>query len=95
MQVLKVLTEQSEQRFRRVSELVEGISQKMRTQTLRQMERDGLVVRAFQPAIPPKVEFRLTETDLTLAEAFCGSKTGREEFRTDRTSSAEFDGRAL
>ena len=36
------------------------------------MERDGLVVRTVHPVIPPKVEYRLTDMGLTLAEAFCG-----------------------
>ncbi len=71
MLVLEVLTEHGEQRFTRVGELVGGISQKMLTQTLRHMERDGLVIRTVHPVIPPKVEYRLTDLGLTLAEAFC------------------------
>lgn len=72
MLVLEVLAEHGEQRFSRVGDLVGGISQKMLTQTLRLMERDGLVVRTVHPVIPPKVEYRLTDLGLTLAEAFCG-----------------------
>ena len=72
MLILEVLTEHGEQRFTRLGELVGGISQKMLTQTLRQMERDGLVIRTVHPVIPPKVEYRLTDMGLTLAEAFCG-----------------------
>lgn len=71
MLVLEVLAEHGELRFTRVGELVGGISQKMLTQTLRYMERDGLVVRTVHPVIPPKVEYRLTTLGLTLAEAFC------------------------
>ena len=55
MIVLDVLAENGELRFTRVGELSGGISQKMLTQTLRQMERDGLVVRTIHPVIPPKV----------------------------------------
>ena len=72
MLVLEVLAEHGETRFTRVGELVGNISQKMLTQTLRQMERDGLVVRTVHPVIPPKVEYRLTDLGLSLAEAFCG-----------------------
>ena len=72
MLILEVLAEHGEQRFTRVGELVGGISQKMLTQTLRQMERDGLVLRTVHPVIPPKVEYRLTAMGPTLAEAFCG-----------------------
>lgn len=71
MLVLEVLAEHGELRFTRVGELVGDISQKMLTQTLRYMERDGLVVRTVHPVIPPKVEYRLTDLGLTLAEAFC------------------------
>ena len=58
MLILEVLAEHGETRFTRVGELVGGISQKMLTQTLRQMERDGLVTHRpprhpAQGRIPP------------------------------------------
>jgi DNA-binding HxlR family transcriptional regulator len=79
MLVLEALTEHGEQRFTRLGELVGGISQKVLTQTLRHMERDGLIVRTVHPVIPPKVEYRLTDLGLTLAEAFCGVWTWAEK----------------
>ncbi len=72
MLVLEVLGEHGELRFTRLSELVPGISQKMLTQTLRHMERDGLLVRTVHPVVPPKVEYKLTTLGLTLGAAFCG-----------------------
>jgi DNA-binding HxlR family transcriptional regulator len=72
MLVLEVLTEKGELRFTRLSEFVEGISQKMLTQTLRQMERDGLITRTVHPVVPPKVEYKLTRLGLSLGAAFCG-----------------------
>jgi DNA-binding HxlR family transcriptional regulator len=72
MLVLEVLAEKGELRFTRLSELVEGVSQKMLTQTLRQMERDGLVKRTVHPVVPPKVEYKLTQLGMTLGAAFCG-----------------------
>ena len=72
MILIEVLIEHGELRFTRLGELAGGISQKMLTQTLRQMERDGLVVRTVHPVIPPRVEYRLTELGLSLGEAFCG-----------------------
>jgi len=72
MLVLEVLGEHGELRFTRLGELVGGVSQKMLTKTVRQMERDGLIVRTIHPVIPPRVEYKLTPLGGSLAEAFCG-----------------------
>ena len=72
MLVLEVLEEHGVARFTRLGELVGGISQKMLTKTVRQMERDGLVTRTVHPVIPPRVEYELTELGRSLGEAFCG-----------------------
>ncbi|HEX7678785.1 MAG TPA: helix-turn-helix domain-containing protein [Thermoanaerobaculia bacterium] len=72
MLILEVLAEKGELRFTRLAELVEGISQKMLTQTLRQMERDGLLTRKIYPVVPPKVEYKLTTLGMSLGAAFCG-----------------------
>jgi DNA-binding HxlR family transcriptional regulator len=72
MLILETLADKGELRFSRLSDLVEGISQKMLTQTLRQMERDGLVTRTVHPVVPPKVEYKLTQLGMTLGAAFCG-----------------------
>lgn len=94
MLVLEVLAEHGEMRFTRIGEQVGGISQKMLTQTLRAMERDGLVVRTVHPVIPPKVEYRLTDLGVSLAEAFCGVWTWAET-NIDRIEAARaaFDAR--
>jgi len=78
MIVLEVLEANGELRFTRIGELAGGISQKMLTQTLRQMERDGLVIRTVHPVIPPRVEYRLTDLGHSLSEAFCGVWTWAE-----------------
>ncbi|MCX5494825.1 helix-turn-helix domain-containing protein [Kaistia dalseonensis] len=72
MLALEVLAEHGRQRFTRIGELIGGISQKMLTKTLRQMEADGLVTRTVLPVIPPHVEYELTSLGLSLGEAFCG-----------------------
>jgi DNA-binding HxlR family transcriptional regulator len=72
MLILEALAEKGTVRFSRLAEAIEGISQKMLTQTLRTMERDGLVNRTVYPVVPPKVEYRLTELGLTLGAAICG-----------------------
>ena len=92
MIVLEVLVEHGELRFTRLAELSEGISQKMLTQTLRAMERDGLVIRTVHPVIPPKVEYRLTDLGFSLAEAFCGVWMWAEKnLERIETSRASFD----
>ena len=70
--VLEELEDNGVLRFTELARLVQGISQKMLTQTLRAMERDGLVDRTVHPVIPPKVEYRLTDLGHSLGEAFCG-----------------------
>lgn len=94
MIVLEVLEEHGELRFTRIGQLAGGISQKMLTQTLRAMERDGLVVRTVHPVIPPRVEYRLTDLGHSLSEAFCGVWTWAEA-NLDRIDAARraFDAR--
>ena len=49
-----------------IARRVPGATQKMLTQTLRQMERDGLVTRTVTPTVPPAVDYELTELGLSL-----------------------------
>lgn len=54
------------QRYSAIANRVQGVSQKMLTQTLRALERDGLVTRTVYPEIPPRVEYALTERGRSL-----------------------------
>lgn len=72
MIILEVLSEHGTLRFGQLADLCGGISQKMLTQTLRHMERDGLVTRTVYAVVPPKVEYSRTELGETLGGAFCG-----------------------
>lgn len=56
-------------RFNELRRQIEGISQKMLTQTLRGLERDGLVARAVYPTVPVTVEYQLTPLGRSLGEA--------------------------
>ena len=55
-------------RFNELRHAIGGISQRMLTLTLRNLERDGLVTRTVYPEIPPRVEYELTELGRTLTE---------------------------
>jgi DNA-binding HxlR family transcriptional regulator len=59
-------------RFSALQRKIGKISQKMLTQTLREMEKDGLVERTVHPEVPPRVEYRLTKIGYQLGEAVCG-----------------------
>jgi DNA-binding HxlR family transcriptional regulator len=53
-------------RYSAIATRVQGVSQKMLTQTLRALERDGLVTRTVFPEIPPHVEYELTDAGRSL-----------------------------
>jgi DNA-binding HxlR family transcriptional regulator len=53
-------------RFKDLHRAVPGISQRMLTVTVRNLERDGLVVRTIYPTIPPKVEYALSDRGRSL-----------------------------
>ena len=72
MVLLDVLAEYGTVRFTQLGKLAGGVSQKMLTKTVRQMESDGLVKRTVHPVIPPHVDYALTDLGLSLGEAFCG-----------------------
>jgi len=55
-------------RFTEIGKRVEGISQKMLTQTLRSLVRDGMLDRTAYPVIPPRVEYELTALGRQLVE---------------------------
>jgi DNA-binding HxlR family transcriptional regulator len=48
------------QRYSDLSRRIAGVSQKMLTQTLRNLERDGVIIRSITPAVPVRVSYRLT-----------------------------------
>lgn len=62
------LLEQDTMRFSDLRRQIGGISQKMLTQTLRNLERDGLVTRTVYAEVPPRVEYALTPLGESLTE---------------------------
>jgi DNA-binding HxlR family transcriptional regulator len=65
--VIRVLA-RGTRRFGELQREIGGVSQKMLTQTLRKLERDGIVARTVHPVVPPKVEYALTPLGATLIE---------------------------
>jgi DNA-binding HxlR family transcriptional regulator len=59
-------------RFNALRRRVDGVSEKMLAQTLQALERDGLVRREVQTAIPPRVEYSLTDLGARIAESLRG-----------------------
>lgn len=57
-------------RFGEIRRKIDGISPKVLTQTLRALERDGILVRRIYASVPPKVEYSLTPLGRTLTELF-------------------------
>ncbi len=83
MLVLDALHERGRLRFSEIAIEVHGISQKMLTKTLRQMESDGLLLRTVFPVIPPRVEYELTSLGESLGHAFCGVWIWAEKHRNE------------
>ena len=73
-----ILLESDVKRFSQLRREIEGISQKMLTQTLRGLERDGLVTRKVYATVPPHVEYALTPLGHTLKDMLYAIKTWSE-----------------
>ncbi len=81
-------------RFSELKREIEGISQRMLTLTLRNLERDGLVTRTVFPEVPPRVEYDLTKLGKTLLEPIQGLAEWAAEYRTSIHAAREdFDRR--
>jgi DNA-binding HxlR family transcriptional regulator len=65
-------------RYSELSRLLAGVSQKMLTQTLRSLERDGLLTRTATPTVPVTVSYELTDLGLSLHHTMRGLKTWAE-----------------
>ena len=66
--IVAALSEQPVARFGELKAMIQGVSPKVLTQTLRSMERDGLVARKVTASIPPRVDYELTALGTTLIE---------------------------
>jgi DNA-binding HxlR family transcriptional regulator len=74
-------------RYSELNRRLAGVSQKMLTQTLRTLERDGLVFRVVTPSVPVRVDYELTELGHSLQETMLVLK-GWAETNMDRVEAA-------
>jgi DNA-binding HxlR family transcriptional regulator len=71
------------QRFSQLRRDIDGISQRMLTVTLRNLERDGLVSRQIYPEVPPRVEYTLTDLGTSLHGSILGLVQWSEDHTTE------------
>jgi DNA-binding HxlR family transcriptional regulator len=68
--ILWTLNEYGRQRFVELERRIGVITPKVLTQRLRQLERDGLIVRTYYPEVPPRVEYEISDLGRSLAPLF-------------------------
>jgi DNA-binding HxlR family transcriptional regulator len=82
-------------RFNELRRYLDGITQKMLTQTLRALERDGLVRRTVYPTVPPRVEYSVTDLGAGVGELFNNLGNWAEEHVNEILAARKaFDDRA-
>jgi DNA-binding HxlR family transcriptional regulator len=89
------LLEERSMRFTELKRAIDGVSQRMLTVTLRQLERDGLVSRTVHPVVPPRVDYALTPLGATLHRTVQALVVWTEEHQSEIVAARqEYDGRA-
>lgn len=89
------LLENEPKRFSQLQRGIDGISQKMLSQTLRSLERDGLVQRTIFAEVPPRVEYQLTPLGKTLCEPIAAIRHWAEQYINEvESAQSDYDARA-
>ena len=82
-------------RFNALRRAVEGLTQKMLSQTLKALERDGLITRTVLPTTPVSVEYAITPLGQTLATTLDGlTRWARDHIGEVASAQRRFDGQA-
>ena len=82
-------------RYSELASQIEGVSQKMLTQSLRKMERDGLLTRTVTPSVPVRTDYELTPLGQTLLPVLCHLKEWAEEHMAEVDAArTAYDGKA-
>jgi DNA-binding HxlR family transcriptional regulator len=76
-------------RYSQVAARIDGISPKMLTQTLRALERDGLISRTVFPVVPPRVDYALTDLGHNLLDLVKALAVWSEEHISDVLAARE------
>ena len=77
------------QRYSELSRQLAGVSQKMLTQTLRKLERDGMISRQVTPSVPVRVDYELTPLGVSLHTVVLQFKTWAESHMDDVIAARE------
>ena len=93
--VLAALAQEGTMRYSELARRLAGVSQKMLTQTLRSLERDGLVTRTVTPTVPVTVDYDLTPLGASLDGVMRHLKGWAESHMDDvRSAREEYDARS-
>ena len=68
-------------RFNELRKSLDGVSQKVLTDSLRQLESDGIILRTVYPEVPPRVEYSLTELGESLRSIFSVMETWGKNYK--------------
>jgi DNA-binding HxlR family transcriptional regulator len=91
--ILWTLNEFGRQRFGQLESRISSITPKVLTQRLRQLERDGLVLRTHHPEVPPRVEYEITALGRSLAPVFATIAEWSVNLETVDRARHEYDAR--
>jgi DNA-binding HxlR family transcriptional regulator len=92
--ILWVLNEYGRQRFVELARRITTITPKVLTQRLRQLERDGLVVRTYHAEVPPRVEYEISELGRSLGPLFASLSEWSVNLPKVEAARAAYDTRA-
>ena len=94
--ILFALGTQGILRFNQLKQMVPDISQKMLTQQLRDLERDGLITRKAYPEIPPRVEYAITDLGKSIGKIYEAiHQWTAENFATIEQSRIRYDAQGM
>ncbi|MCP3798204.1 helix-turn-helix transcriptional regulator [Allokutzneria sp. A3M-2-11 16] len=92
--ILWALNEFGRQRFVELERRITTITPKVLTQRLRQLERDGLVVRTYHAEVPPRVEYEISELGRSLSTVFASLAEWSVNLAEVERARLAYDGRA-